>query len=201
MVSGLALLVFLIALWLSGETISSGWLRWLSVASLMAVAVDSAYERWLWAAAPLAKLLGRPDLRGTWRGTLRSQSTDPDTGQSLGPKTVYLVVTQTATTIRASLLTDESRSHSTAAGLEDDGTGPALSYLYFNQPALRVGKRSSAHSGGAVLHTSGTPPRRLHGRYWTERDSKGELEFDGRIPKRCTDFEEAACAFGHEERQ
>ena len=194
-ISGVALVVFVAALWLSGETVAPGWLRWLSLASLAAVAAHSAYERWLWAVPPLARLTGRLDLRGTWKGTLRSQWTDPDTGKAPGPKPVYLVVRQTATNVQASLLTDESRSSSTAAGLEDDGAGPVLSYVYFNQPALRVRARSEAHSGGAVLHVSGSPPSRLHSWYWTDRDSKGELDFDERKRPLCTDYEEARGLF------
>ena len=194
-ISGVALLAFVAVLWLSGEAVAPGWLRWLALASFVAVGVDYLYERWLWAVPLLARLIGRRDLRGTWEGTLRSQWTDSDTGKAPDPKPVYLVIKQTATKVQASLLTDESRSSSTAAGLEDDGTGHVLSYVYFNRPDLRVKARSQAHSGGAVLYVSGSPPSRLRGSYWTDRDSKGELEFDKRKRQLCTDYEEAKGLF------
>ena len=194
-ISGVALLVFVVALWLSGEGVAATWLRWLSLASLAAVAVDYTYERWLWAKPPIAMATPTPDLRGTWKGTLQTQWTNPETGQTPGPKQVYLVVSQTASTIRLGLFTDESRSNSTAAELQHEGTGPVLSYVYFNRPDIDVADRSRAHFGGASLYVTGKPPISLHGRYWTERDSKGEIQFYERTRKQCTGYGEAQAHF------
>jgi hypothetical protein len=60
---------------------------------------------------------------------------------------------------------------------------------------MRVEHRSRMHHGSTVLDISGRPVRRLRGRYWTDRDSKGELEFTERSNKLADDFGEAAALF------
>jgi hypothetical protein len=60
---------------------------------------------------------------------------------------------------------------------------------------MRVEHRSRMHHGSAVLDVSGRPAARLKGRYWTDRDSKGELEFVERNKKLADDFAEAMSYF------
>jgi hypothetical protein len=120
---------------------------------------------------------------------------NPATGTSPSPKTVYLVIQQTATLVSVKLLTDESRSASSLANVSAVDGASVLSYLYLNRPDMRFEHRSRMHHGSTVLDISGCPARRLKGRYWTDRDSKGELEFVDRSKIFADDFAEAASYF------
>ena len=93
------------------------------------------------------------------------------------------------------LLTDESRSSSSLAAVSAADGSSALDYLYLNRPDSRVEHRSRMHHGSTVLDISGNPAKRLKGRYWTDRDSKGELDFAERSKNLADDFEDAAALF------
>lgn len=128
---------------------------------------------------------GRPDIRGTWRGTLASHWVNPETGDRIAPDhEVYLVVRQTYWSVAANLITKESKSCSTTAVVEDDGCGqPQLVAVYRNTPRAAVRHRSEVHHGAFKLDVSGQPVDRLEGYYWTDRNTIGELEFDRRSLK------------------
>ena len=81
------------------------------------------------------------------------------------------------------------------ANLAEDEIGAALSYIYLNRPKVSVEHRSRMHNGSAFLEVSGRPANRLHGRYWTDRDTRGEFNFDQRRTAIADDFEEAARLF------
>jgi hypothetical protein len=51
------------------------------------------------------------------------------------------------------------------------------------------------HNGSAFLEVSGRPANRLRGRYWTDRDTRGEFYFDQRRAAIAEDFEEATRIF------
>lgn len=51
------------------------------------------------------------------------------------------------------------------------------------------------HHGSASLDITGCPATRLHGRYWTDRDTKGELDFKERRKQTADDYEEAIALF------
>jgi DNA segregation ATPase FtsK/SpoIIIE-like protein len=189
-------LVFAIGIILSGDQVQSSWLGYYSYAVTAATIALALWNKWIWRWKWAQKLPHVPrSIRGTWRGTLASAWINPDTGQSPPPKPVFLVVRQSATTISAVLLTDESSSRSTMANLAEDEIGAALSYIYLNRPKVKVEHRSRMHNGSAFLEVSGRPANRLHGRYWTDRDTRGEFNFDQRRAAIADDFEEAAGLF------
>lgn len=120
---------------------------------------------------------------------------DPNTGKGIEPKTAYIVVRQTASLVSVKLLTDESMSSSTLAAVSvPDGTA-VLDYLYLNRPKTRVEHRSRMHHGSTVLDIVGNPAKRLDGRYWTDRDSRGELSFADRSKKIADDYLDAVELF------
>src|SRR5215213_7478472 len=84
-----------------------------SVAGLFVI----AFDMWLWRAPKVGRLVSkRPDVRGTWCGTLASHWVDPETGERVAPDPeVYLVVRQTFWSVSANLITRESKSCSTTA--------------------------------------------------------------------------------------
>ena len=70
-----------------------------------------------------------------------------------------------------------------------------LAYSYRNRPAPSVEVRSRYHHGSTLLDISGAPATRLAGRYWTDRDSRGELEFSQRVESAAEDYKAAEALF------
>lgn len=136
-----------------------------------------------------------PDARGTWKGTLSSSWVDPTTGKNPEPITTFLVVRQTASAVKVIQLTDESKSVSSLATVTNAPGQCSLDYLFLNQPQSRVEHRSRMHHGSAALDISGHPATRLRGRYWTDRDTRGEVDFRERRLTVVENFDEAVQLF------
>jgi hypothetical protein len=120
---------------------------------------------------------------------------NPETGEGIAPKAAYLVVRQTASLVSVRLYTDESKSTSALANISEADGVFMLTYLYLNKPDMRFEQRSRIHHGSTVLDVSGNPARALKGRYWTDRDSKGELEFTECSKELADDYQEAGRLF------
>lgn len=195
-VAAVVILVFAGGITISGGDLEPVWLRFFGAAVFVAVLVLSAWDRFLWKWSAVQRLQSvPPDLNGTWKGTLTSLWRDT-WGSTPPPKTVYLVVHQTASTASVVLHTDESRSGSTLASVTHTSNGPELQYLFVNRPAPRHERASRMHNGAALLNVVGRPARKLDGRYWTDRDSRGELSFTERRFERVGDFAEGENLFG-----
>ncbi len=197
---GAVVLVFVVsALVQSGKP---DWtaLKLFSTAVLLCTVMFNLWDFWLWRIPLIQQIpgVGVPrSLRGTWKGTLTSFWVDPATGTVPPPKTVYLIVQQTASLVSVKLMTDESKSTSALAEVSEVDGSIILTYMYLNKPEMRVEHRSRIHHGSTVFDVSGSPARRLKGRYWTDRDSKGELDFEERNKKSLADdYTEAAGLFG-----
>lgn len=187
--------VFAIGIVATGDAAQIAWLRFYPGAVTIVVVAIAAWEHWLWRWPIVQRLPGVVrDIRGTWKGELESFWKD-EPGASPSKKPVYLVVRQTASVVSVSLLTNESRSASSLATVSSDGTTVSLDYLYLNWPDLRVQEKSRMHHGSASLIVSGTPADRLRGQYWTNRDTKGELDFTSRALQLAEDFDGAARIF------
>ena len=196
-VVAIVMVVFVAGTWAKSGELNLGWLKFFSIAVLIATLTLTLWDLWLWR-LPLAQLIpGVPScVHGTWQGVLTSFWVDPDTGNRPEPKNVYLVVRQTATLVSVKLLTNESRSSSSLAAVSAlDGTFE-LTYLYLNCPDARFEHRSRMHHGSTALVISGQPAKRLKGRYWTDRDTKGELDFTVWDRRLADDFDEAQSLFG-----
>lgn len=195
-IAAVVVLVFTVGIWSTGGTVDVRWLRFYSVAVLVALAVLALWERYIWRFPIFQKIGGVPrDISGTWKGTLTSFWKNPKTGQSPPPKTVYLVVRQTVATVSIVLLTDESRSKSSLAKITIDDAFTSLTYMYLNRPDSKFEHRSRMHHGSTSLDISGQPPTRLRGRYWTDRNSRGELDFKERQDRLIEDFDEGQNLF------
>lgn len=195
-VAAIVVIVFAVGILLSGDKVELAWLKFYSVTVLAATLLLSLWDRYVWRFSLAQKVRRVPrNLQGTWKGTLESLWVDPSTGNVPAPKPVYLVVRQTASTVAIVLLTDESRSTS-SFGTVSTGDGPvSLVYLYLNRPDSKYESNSRMHHGSASLDVTGRPPTRLRGRYWTDRDSKGQLDFTERRPAQAEDFDEATRLF------
>lgn len=191
----IVILVFAVGIWTSGGTLQSDWLHFYSAAVTALIVVFALWEYWLWRLPIVQRMPGVPrDIHGTWKGELETSWKD-ETGAAPSRKAAYLVVRQSASRVSAVLLTDESRSASSLATVSSDWTTVSLDYMYLNWPNVRVEERSRMHHGSASLVVSGAPANRLRGRYWTNRDSRGELDFTIRVQQIAEDFEDAARAF------
>ena len=111
-------------------------------------------------------------------------------------KDAYLVVRQTAATVTVTMFTDESTSRSSLGKVSSLDGQAQLDYLYLNRPDPRFEYRSRIHHGSASLAVTGRHASRLRGRYWTDRNSRGELDFDQRRRKSfAEDYESASALF------
>lgn len=196
-VAGVVLLVFAIGIIASGDTVKSDWLRFFAYAVTAAVLVLTAWNRWLWRTTVGQRFKQTPrDVSGTWKGTLTSQWVDPSTSQPAPTKTAYVVIRQTASSLSVTMLTDEMRSTSSLAAIGGEDGDISLDYIYMSSPRSSVEHRSRMHRGGTALEVTGaSKPVRLHGRYWTDRDSRGELDFDRRVKDHAEDFQAAEALF------
>jgi hypothetical protein len=195
-VVGIVILVALIGTWFSAGVLELGWLKFFSVAVFVATAALGLWDSVLWRVPLIQKLPGvPPNLRGTWEGMLKTYWVDPDTGKSPAPKTVYLVIRQTASLVSVKLLTNESRSNSSFGTVRTIDHSSELIYMYLNRPDVGLQHRSRMHHGSTELDVSGKPATRLKGSYWTNRDSKGELDFTQRRRKLADDFDSAVVLF------
>lgn len=197
LVAGVVVAVFAIGLWTTGVAVQAGWLRFYSLAVLVAGGAWAAWDRWIWR-APIFKRMESvpPVMFGTWKGELTSLWIDPATGSRPAPKPAFLVIRQTASSVDSVVLfTDESRSRSTLASVDPRPGVATLTYTYMSKPDITVEHRSRIHHGAVVLDITGSPATRLRGRYWTDRDSRGELHFTERREQHAGDYDEAARMF------
>jgi hypothetical protein len=188
--------VFALGLWTSGVAVQARWLRFYSLAVLAAGALITGWDRWAWQLRPFRHVRGVPPvLHGTWRGTLTSLWVDPTAGSRPAPKPAFLVVRQTASSAHAALFTDTARSGSTLAQVQHSAGGDALTYVYLATPDVLAAGGNPIHHGAVMLDITGRPGRRLRGRYWTDRESGGELDFTEHVSALADDFDEAAALF------
>lgn len=188
--------VFVVGTWLKSRQIDLGWLKYFSTAVFIAGVVLWLCDAFVWRLAFVQRIPGVPRcVRGTWKGELKSFWIDPSTGKRIAPKVAYLVVRQSASAVSATLLTDESRSSSSLAEVREIEGSTVLAYMYLNRPEMNVEHRSRMHHGSCVLDAFGNPANRLHGRYWTDRDTRGELDFGDRSKKLADNFDDAGSFF------
>ena len=152
------------------------------------------WERRLWAWWIFRGWLNtRPDVRGTWKGTLKSDWRDKDTRVPLEPIEVFLVVRQTYTTIDVRLFSAESSSISLSGNIFTDAVGVCtLAITFRSTPRILKRDRSPVKHGGMLVSLVGDPIHKLDGEYWTDRSTKGEVAFSARTKGIAHDFEEAA---------
>jgi hypothetical protein len=134
-----------------------------------------------------------PVVRGTWWGELRSSYADPATGRTLAPIPVALVIRQRGEKLEVCLHSRESSSVTITASLiaAPDGRR-AVAGLYRNEPRLPRQDTSRIHHGAIKLQLIVGATRRLHGTYWTDRGTSGELELHLAAHTHAADFGHAA---------
>ncbi len=151
------------------------------------------WDRYLWHLWPFYPYFdNKPDLRGTWRGLLHSNYHNLETGEQQVNIESYLVIRQTYSKVDVRYFSGSSGSVSLSANLFADSAGLfTLACIYRNTPRISVRERSATGNGGFLLSVRGKPIHRLEGEYWTERQTKGEMEFTERSEKLAEDFQQA----------
>lgn len=186
---------FALGSWVTSGALDLGPFKYLSASVFLATLLFTAWDLWLWRTPWCQTIPAVPvSLRGTWKGTLESSWIDSN-GKKIDPKDAFLVVRQSSTLVNAALLTNESKSSSSlAAVITSEGTS-AFHYMFFNKPKMKHEGVSRMHHGSTTMDISGKPARRVTGRYWTDRDTRGELDFNVKHKKIADDFEEAVSLF------
>ena len=157
-------------------------MRWLlpipSIALVFGVSYW-AFDNWLWRWQFLRtlRLIGVPDLRGAWTGTIASSYTEFEHQQP-----VTVTIEQTWTKIVVRLNAAQSRSWSvTASVLTNAPEGVLLTYLFDNEPKAEAVSDMQRFRGTTVLVSSS--PDRLEGHYYTGRgrETHGSLKLSRQL--------------------
>lgn len=142
---------------------------------LLAVAL---FVKWGWKLRMFRGwLVPFPNLNGSWVGYIYSDWKNPETGQKPPPIPVILTVNQSFFHISCLMRTSEMESSSYSEGflIDPDRQVKNIAYSYASKPRLSLNERSVPHDGAAVFKIIEKPTRKLVGRYWTERLTKGEI--------------------------
>jgi len=161
----------------SGEKIGSAFFRPFSIVVTTTYAAAVLFDRLIWRLPLVNRLAARPCLRGAWEGILVPRSARGKNRMAGRSIPIAVAIEQTFSTIAVRLRTRESGSVSLAAQLhrEPDGSW-MLATTYRNDPDLSVRKRSPIHYGATLLSLGGDPPDAMKGHYWTDRDTKGDID-------------------------
>jgi len=191
-VNGIVLVVagtYLVVFFAEGAPVSE-LARPIGAASSAAAIFVLLFDRYIWRWPGVSHLVKRPNLRGTWRGSLASHWVDPSTGKRIAPDPeIYLVIRQTYWSASVRLITRESKSTSMIASVEPDGNGAyGLFAIYRSTPRASVRHRSPIHHGALMLDVSGSPPALLEGFYWTDRTTLGEINLQVRFRRLVNDY-------------
>ena len=129
------------------------------------------FDHFGWRLPVVSRLISRPDLRGTWTGTL-----DSDHIGAREAIKVVMVVHQTFSDLKMRLFTPESKSLTTTANIvvEPDKRISVVN-VYRNDPRLDLQARSRPHRGTLEVMVEGAEGDRLTGEYWTDRKTTGRV--------------------------
>lgn len=172
---------YTVLLFAAGVDVSEDLRRLVAFLPAVAVGLLLAFDLRLWRLWKVRDWSGRPYVAGTWETiiTPHPDSHIPDGGKR-GPFTAATIIEQTYWTLSVVQLSDESDSHSRAAGMvplnAENRTRKVLHTTYENIPHVDVRQRSPQHYGGARLTVVGDAPSTMTGTYWTDRFTAGSLD-------------------------
>jgi hypothetical protein len=155
-------LAWLIAALLGGTHIPF-WLDVPATGTLYGV-LYKLFQRWGWRQRFIRAyhIVSVPDLRGEWRGVVRSSF------DKYSEKTVVVQIAQNWTHMSITLASEASESRSTTGSIET-GNEVIVSYQYQNTPKAHAKDTMHAHRGTATLKLS-PDEMTLSGEYYSGRD-------------------------------
>lgn len=192
-----ALIWFLVLAWICVLSVQdvplpSGFVKPVSSIILLLTLTSFAFNHWAWRWKWVNWIAQRPDLVGTWKGTLKSSYVNPNTGEPTPPIEVFLTIHQTYKYLQLRLLTPESCSTTLAASLGQESDGRYNIWaVYRNEPKLEFREHSPIHRGGLHLHVGGQAHSRLEGEFWTDRRTFGSLELTPVSKTEASDYKTA----------
>jgi hypothetical protein len=198
----IAISTWTLFLFLSGVNLTSGhFAPFFSVVGVLAM-FAYLFEVWIWRWKILQGwFVSRPNISGTWKGTLHSNWIDPSTGSPPPLSTCYLGVKQTFSTLHVQLMTSKSESHYISERLQKV---PAenryqLAGIYLNHPNIHIrGKGSEIHRGAILINVSNSFDSNFEGmtgEYWTDRETSGSINFTVRSSKLFSSYDAAHTEF------
>jgi hypothetical protein len=195
-VATLAALAYAGALYLSGVHLQTGVKEAVGYLPTLLALLIALWDLWLWHLLVLQRLSRRPWLAGLWAVTLRptAESRIPS-GGNRGPIEAYVVIKQSFWSIAVRQYSAESRSESHASVWASSSGANLLTYMYENRPRQEFEDRSRAHLGTTALDVVGLRPEVVHGEYFTNRYTKGDIDL--RFVDRTTNHADFASAQAH----
>lgn len=142
------------------------WLEYAGYAVPVATGFALLYERWLWRWNPLEKT---PRLAERYNGTLHYNFDGNEES-----KPIKVCVKQSLLRIQVSTQTDMNSSNSISATIADEHGESILYYQYRTAPDLTT-KRENPMQYGACRMRIDVNERQIHGSYWTNRPSRGDM--------------------------
>ena len=149
------------------------------------------FNKYLWRLIIFRKwLVLVPDINGTWKGSLQSDWINPKTEAPPRPIDAYMVIRQSLFSISCIQMTAESKSwsRSSAISMDSENQRKSLDFIYSNKPEVLLGNRSTDHEGACSLEIIDGNTRKLKGKYWTLRNTKGSMEFTFETKKARQEF-------------
>lgn len=166
-------------LYLLDTPVDKAWLKPAGYVMSAVVLLLFAFDTWLWRWLPLW-ITKRPNVRGTWKGTLEYQWPEGAPTQS---KDCYLRIEQTFSTVSVQMFFDISQSESRSAAITTFNGRTSLWWSYWSAARTLDQANNPPHRGGAEAHISTVPKVTLEGEYWTERKTRGHIKTSARSKK------------------
>ncbi|MFI8664162.1 hypothetical protein ACIGKR_29495 [Rhodococcus qingshengii] len=149
---------------------------WLPAAASIVLLV---WDLWGWRLPLLNKLTHRPRIDGLWEVTLTptAESVIPE-GGNRGPIPAYIVINQSYWSLHVRQMTVESGSDSKSFFWDriPGNDVERLNFLYQNDPRPEHRGRSYPHLGSCSFNTARLVPQSIHGTYFTDRYTQGEMD-------------------------
>lgn len=175
------------------------WWRPAAIAVSMTVLLHFVWDRLLWRIPLVQKISGRPDVRGTWKGRMRSQyhtnlqgQHNEDCKTGVAELDAYVVIRQTASRIRVTLLAERSQGSTTAYSHYGDGSRAQAIVVYQNVPQ-EAGVLIAHH--GASIYTLQANGKRIEFRHWTDRFTRGHFAAETRVAQYADSYDQARRMF------
>lgn len=165
--------------------------RWISGGLTSITLFWAVFFRWGWKWPLLKRIFPKPDLNGTWFGTLTSDWTD-ENGNGIPPLEFAIVLRQSFLYIHATTFTDKfiARSYAESLVLETTRGIKLLAYLYA-QDTTSPGEENNREGAAELRVIESTPPV-LEGRYWSNSKTNGRIKVSRVSMDYAEEFETAA---------
>lgn len=180
---------FILKVCLSGKPLSHVWsvlgVAYGTIPLMLLLGAGFVLHAWKWCIFR-GWLVPFPNLNGTWQGIIQTTWKNPETGQGPGSIPIILTIRQSFVRISCVMRTAEMTSRSFLADfwLDGDEQIRMLGYSYHSSPLPSVKSRSQAHDGTIILELIGNPVEKIKGKYWTDRQTTGEVTLTFREKKR-----------------